>query len=208
MTTTSSGKPSSSRTLRYNDGATQFRLRLAASILSSRPLLLRNIRYDDLDAPGLREHEASFLRLLDRMTNGTKIEINSTGTQLRFRPGVLLGGEVEHDCPTTTTTGGGGGTGGARSVGWFLEGILPLAAFGKEPLHLTLRGITDGMADVDPRPDYLAASFVPLMMRLGIGAVDAGESSTPPPSIRVVKRGAHPLAAGGSSSCTVRWRGS
>ncbi|EJK62435.1 hypothetical protein THAOC_16954 [Thalassiosira oceanica] len=88
-----------SRTLRYDDGATQFRLRLAASVLSSRPLLIRNIRFDDIDAPGLREHEASFLRLLDRMTNGTRIEINATGTQLRFKPGVLLGGTVEHDCP-------------------------------------------------------------------------------------------------------------
>jgi len=182
-----SNKPPSSRTLKYNDGATQFRLRLIVSLLSSRPLLLRNIRSDDLDAPGLHEHEASFLRLLDRMTNGTKIEINATGTQLRFKPGVLLGGEIEHDCPT----GGESGTGG-RSVGWFLEGILPLAAFGKEPLQLTLRGITDGTSDVDPSPDYLSASFVPLMIKLGIGNDD-----TPPPSLRVTRRGAAP-AGGGS----------
>lgn len=73
----------SSRTLKYNDGATQFRLRLILSIFSSRPLLIRNIRSDDLVHPGLHEHEASFLRLLDSMTNGTVIEINATGTQLR-----------------------------------------------------------------------------------------------------------------------------
>ncbi|KAL7549785.1 hypothetical protein ACHAWF_015641 [Thalassiosira exigua] len=179
----SSGGKSSSRTLKYEDGATQFRLRLAASILSSRPLLLRNIRSDDLDAPGLREHEASFLRLLDRLTNGTKIEINATGTQLRFKPGVLLGGEVEHDCPAGDN---------GRSVGWFLEGIFPLAAFGKEPLDLTLRGITDGTSDVDPSPDYLTASFVPTMVRLGIG----GDDNMPPPSLKVTKRGAAPLGGG------------
>ena len=96
MTTKNESSSKSSRTLKYDDGATQFRLRLITSILSHRPLLLRNIRSDDLDAPGLREHEASFLRLLDRMTNGTKIEINATGTQLRFKPGVLLGGDIEH----------------------------------------------------------------------------------------------------------------
>jgi len=177
-----------SRTLKYNDGATQFRLRIITSILSSRPLLLRNIRSDDLDAPGLREHEASFLRLIDRMTNGTRIEINATGTQLRFKPGVLLGGDVEHDCPV------GGESGEVRSVGWYLEGIFPLAAFGKEPLELTLTGVTDGTSDVDPSPDYLSASFIPLMIKLGIGSDD---DTNPPPSLRVTKRGASP-AGGGS----------
>ena len=172
-----------SRTLRYDDGATQFRLRLAASVLSSRPLLMRNIRFDDIDAPGLREHEASFLRLLDRMTNGTRIEINATGTQLRFKPGVLLGGTVEHDCPAGE---------GARGVGWFLEGILPLAAFGKEALDLTLRGVTDGTANVDPSPDYLQSSCVPVMLRAGIGS----DGDDVPPSIKVTRRGAAPLGGG------------
>mmetsp|Transcript_609 Transcript_609/g.959 ORF Transcript_609/g.959 Transcript_609/m.959 type:complete len:446 (+) Transcript_609:119-1456(+) len=180
----SSSSNKASRTLKYADGATQFRLRLVTSLLSSRPLLLRNIRSDDLDAPGLREHEASFLRLLDRMTNGTRIEINATGTQLRFKPGVLLGGDIEHDCPV--------GSNGGRSVGWFLEGVFPLAAFGKEPLRLTLTGITDGTSDVDPSPDYLSSSFVPLMIKLGIG--DDGDH--PPPSLTVRKRGAAPAGGG------------
>ena len=184
----SSTKSPSSHTLKYNDGATQFRLRLITSILSSRPLLLRNIRSDDLDNPGLHEHEASFLRLLDRMTNGTKIEINATGTQLRFKPGVLLGGDIEHDCPATSSDNGNG-----RSVGWYLEGIMPLAAFGKEPLQLTLRGITDGTSDVDPSPDYLNASFIPLMIKFGIGSFD---DELPPPIIKVTKRGAAPLGGG------------
>ena len=172
-----------SRTLKYSDGATQFRLRVTTSLLSHRPLLISNIRPDDLDAPGLHEHEASFLRLIDRMTNGTKIEINATGTQLRFKPGVLLGGTVEHDCPVGD---------GARSVSWYLEGIMPLASFGKEPLELTLNGITDGTSDVDPSPDYLSASYLPLYIKFGVGTDDA----LPPPSIRVAKRGAAPLGGG------------
>jgi RNA 3'-terminal phosphate cyclase-like protein len=117
------------------------------------------------------------------MTNGTKIEINATGTQLRFKPGVLLGGSVEHDCPVGD---------GARSVSWYLEGIMPLAPFGKEPLELTLNGITDGTSDVDPSCDYLSASFLPLYIKFGVGTDDA----LPPPSIRVTKRGAAPLGCG------------
>ena len=85
-----------SKTLRFEDGATQFRLRLVVSLLSHKPLLIRNIRADDIENPGLKDYEASFLRLIDNMTNGSKMEINNTGTQLKFHPGVLLGGDIEH----------------------------------------------------------------------------------------------------------------
>ncbi|KAL7468071.1 hypothetical protein ACHAXS_008302 [Conticribra weissflogii] len=197
-TSTTTKRTTKSNTLKFNDGATQFRQRLIVSLLSHRPLLLRNIRSDDIYAPGLREYEASFLRLLDRMTNGTKIEINATGTQLRFKPGVLLGGEIEHVCPVGTDDddvdhdNGDGGTIIKRSVGWYLEGIFPLAPFGKEPLHLTLHGITDGTSDTDPSPDYLSASFLPLYVKFGIGTND----DYPPASITVIRRGAAPGGGG------------
>jgi hypothetical protein len=37
-----------------------------------------DIRVDDA-APGLRDYEASLLRLLEKVTNGTVVEINETG---------------------------------------------------------------------------------------------------------------------------------
>ena len=74
-----------------------------------------------------------------------------------------------------------------------MEGIFPLAAFGKEPLQLTLlNGITDGTSDIDPSCDYLAASFIPFMIKLGIGVDD----DQPPPVVKVTKRGAAPLGGG------------
>mmetsp|Transcript_39483 Transcript_39483/g.58008 ORF Transcript_39483/g.58008 Transcript_39483/m.58008 type:complete len:379 (-) Transcript_39483:124-1260(-) len=168
------------QSLKFDDGAVQFRQRLAVSILSHRPILIRNIRYEDNEAPGLREHEASFLRLLDSITNGTTVEINSTGTQLRFKPGVLLGGEHEHECPPS------------RSIGWFLEGLMPLAMFGKEPLSLTLTGVTDGACEVDPSPDYIAVAILPLLRHFGVGSDDDG----PPSLCKVVRRGATPGGGG------------
>ena len=159
-------------TLKFDDGAVQFRQRLIVSLLSNRPVLIRNIRVDDLEAPGLHEEEASFLRLLDKLTNGSVIEINATGTQLRFKPGMLLGGEVAHDCPAS------------RNVGWFLEGILPIAPFGKEALELTLNGVTEGHVDRDPSCDYLKASIIPVMQKFGIE-----DDEGPPPSIRITTRG-------------------
>jgi RNA 3'-terminal phosphate cyclase-like protein len=168
------------KSLRFDDGAAQFRQRIAVSLLSHRPLLIRNIRADDLENPGLKDYEASFLRLIDQMTNGSRMEINATGTQLRFKPGVLVGGEMEHDCPES------------RSTGWFLEGILPLAPFGKEPLSITLTGVTDGCSDVDPSPDYLSASAIPLFAQFGIGMDDEENA----PQIRVIKRAAAPTGGG------------
>jgi RNA 3'-terminal phosphate cyclase-like protein len=185
MSNRESSSSSSSSLLRFDDGAAQFRQRLVVSLLSHRPILIRNIRADDLHHPGLKDYEASFLRLLDQLTNGTIIEINSTGTQLRFRPGVLLGGtDVTHDCPDS------------RSIGWFLEGILPLAPFGKESLSVTLTGITDGCCEVDASADYWSRSAIPLMARFGVGA-DEDESDVPL-QIRVLQRAAAPTTGGGN----------
>eukprot|EP00592_Proboscia_alata_P017882 CAMPEP_0194398400 /NCGR_PEP_ID=MMETSP0174-20130528/126079_1 /TAXON_ID=216777 /ORGANISM="Proboscia alata, Strain PI-D3" /LENGTH=432 /DNA_ID=CAMNT_0039194685 /DNA_START=105 /DNA_END=1404 /DNA_ORIENTATION=- len=164
-------------TLKYNDGATQFRLRLACAILSHRPLLLRNIRPDDLSSPGLREHEISFLRLLDTLTNGTTIEINTTGTQLRFVPGVLLGCDGgEHLCPKS------------RGVGYFMEGILPLVMFGKGSFEMTFRGVTEGCTQ-DMTVDYISSSVLPLLSKFGVGA---NEDFGGAPHLKIHKRAAAP----------------
>ena len=88
-----------------------------------------------VNEPGIKEWEVSFLRLIEKMTNGTIINISPTGTSLYFKPGILVGGKISHDC------------GKDRSVGYFLEGLLCLAPFGKFPLVLTLNGITNDDRD-------------------------------------------------------------
>jgi RNA 3'-terminal phosphate cyclase-like protein len=180
---------SSSSLLRFDDGAVQFRQRLIVSLLSHRPLLIRNIRCNDLQHPGLKDYEASFLRLLDAITNGTKMEINASGTQLKFHPGTLLGGEYEHVCPDT------------RSIGWFLEGILPLGPFGKEPLIITFMGITNGCCEMDPSPDYWQRSALPLFSHFGMGSssndtADQDMDHGIQPQIKVLHRAAAPISDG------------
>jgi RNA 3'-terminal phosphate cyclase-like protein len=197
----------SGQTLRFEDGAVQFRQRIAVSLLSHRPLLIRNIRSEEIQAPGLRQYEASFLRLMDRMTNGSRIEINNTGTQLRFHPGVLTGGEIVHECPvmdqkTLQESNDNDDDYDAsmtmsRSIGWFLEGILPLAPFGKEPLAITFTGITDGTCAVDPSVDYIKSSVMPLMQQFAIGLTDDYDFlSQQAPFLKVLNRGAAPLGGG------------
>jgi len=164
--------------LSYNDPK-NFRLRIAASLLSMKPLTIRNIRSNELN-PGLKNHETSFLRLIDSITNGTKIEINDSGTELRFSPGIIISGDVEFACSTD------------RSVGYFLEGILPLAPFGKAPLRLSLTGVTDGFENTEPSVDLISASMIPLYQHFGVG----GDDDVYPASVQIIKRGAKPLGEG------------
>ena len=112
-------------------GSTMFRHRLILSTLSGKAIRIDDIRAGH-EEPGLREFEANFLKLMDKLTNGTKIEINETGTSLRYTPGLLVGGSVgSHDC------------GLERGVGWFLEALICLAPFCKAPISINLMGITN-----------------------------------------------------------------
>jgi RNA 3'-terminal phosphate cyclase len=45
-----------------------------------------DVRVDD-SSPGLVDYEASLLRLLEKVTNGTVVEINETGTRARLEGG-------------------------------------------------------------------------------------------------------------------------
>lgn len=157
-------------TLRY-EGSGHFRHRLVLSTLSGRPLIITRIRADD-EEPGLRDFEGSFLKLLERITNGCQIEINETGTVLRYVPGIVSGGKHAHDC----------GTG--RAIGWFVEGILPLAVFAKEPLRLALTGLTNDAMDVSA--DNLRGVVLPLLGQFG------GEGAT----LTIKRRGLPPLGGG------------
>lgn len=60
-------------------GCQNFRQRLLLSTISGRAIRIDDIRSQD-ENPGLRNFEASFLRLLEKLTNGCAVEINETGT--------------------------------------------------------------------------------------------------------------------------------
>lgn len=151
--------PKTDRRFRYR-GPNFFRQRVALSTIFNRPIQISEIRSDCSSAPGLRKYEASLLRLIDRVTDGGKIHIDVTGTVLNYDPGVFIGGEdIVHDC------------GLDRNISYFLEALLLLAPFGKQPLHIRLKGITHGNGQFgrDPSVDYLKAVAVPFMKNFGIG---------------------------------------
>ncbi|PPQ63083.1 hypothetical protein CVT24_005938 [Panaeolus cyanescens] len=153
-------------------GHQYLRDRLVLSILSGKPVRIDKIRSHDKN-PGLRDYEVSLLRLLEKVTNGTIIDISMTGTAILLKPGVITGGPIQHECPLS------------RSIGYFLEPIIKLAPFCKKPLQLTLKGITTDENDLSA--DIIRTVSLPHLQLFGVS--DGLE-------LRIKKRGSPPLGGG------------
>ncbi|KAN0140996.1 RNA 3'-terminal phosphate cyclase/enolpyruvate transferase [Lactarius tabidus] len=154
-----------SSSLHYS-GHLYFRHSVALAILSGKPIKIDTIRPGDKN-PGLRDYEVSLLRLIEKVTNGTVIEISLTGTAILVKPGIIAGGLVTHECPTS------------RSIGYFLEPIVMLAPFSKKPLSLTLRGITSD--DNDLSVDLIRTVTLPHLEPFGISSGLELKRGSPPP---------------------------
>lgn len=161
----------------YLEGSQHFRQRLVLSTLAGKSMQIDNIRVSDQN-PGLRDYEASLLRLLEKITNGCRIEINETGTRLRYRPGFVHGGpDLEHDC------------GQSRSIGYFLEPLCLIAIYGKYPVSIKLTGITNDSMDIGV--DMWRTVTLPLLRQL-IGAEGVQGSF----ELKISKRGSAPGGGG------------
>ncbi|KAJ3087591.1 hypothetical protein HK100_008319, partial [Physocladia obscura] len=156
------------------EGHLHFRQRLLLATLTGRGVRIDKIRENDDTHPGLADYEVSFLRLLEKVTNGSVVQISYTGTSVEYRPGVITGGRVAHDCGTT------------RGIGYYLEVLVVVGLFGKARLHATLTGVTNANSDVGV--DVVRTAVLPLVARFVDGAGDA--------KLRVVRRGAVPLGGG------------
>jgi RNA 3'-terminal phosphate cyclase-like protein len=155
------------------EGSNFMRLRLILATLSGKSLKITKIRAKDT-SPGLKEYEASLIRLFDKITNGSKIQVSETGTTLSYTPGLLTGGKIDHDCCLE------------RGVGYYLEALMSLAPFCKAPLNVTLRGVTNN--EIDPSPDFLKQTALPVLLKFIL--VDEGLE------IKVDKRGCLPAGGG------------
>lgn len=136
-------------------GSKNFRQRLLLATLTSTPIIIEDIRTDET-WPGLRNYEISLLRLFESVCDDFKVKINETGncflfiylvflvvvemklkfcrvlvgTKLKYKPGTIMGGRQHHphDCHVS------------RSIGYYLEPLIVLCLFAKEPLTVRLKG--------------------------------------------------------------------
>ncbi|CAH2072204.1 unnamed protein product [Thlaspi arvense] len=137
-------------------GSKSLRQRLLLSALSLKPIIIDEIRADDM-IPGLRPHEMSLIRLFDAVSDDSIIEVNETGTQLKYKPGTIMGGKnLVHNCALS------------RSIGYYLEPLIVLGIFGKKPLSIRLRGITNDPKD--PSVDTFRSTTLHILKRFGVPA--------------------------------------
>lgn len=142
-------------------GASLLRYRVIASLLSGKKLKISEIRSKS-DYPGLNNAEVKYLQLIGRITAGSVIDINESGTIFEFTPGVIVNnpghGSIVFDC------------GNERSIGFYLEGILPLVVFGKNKLNLTLRGSSH--LETDNGVDSVVYAQLPILKKFGVEGVN------------------------------------
>lgn len=158
--------------LRFTTHA-HLRQKIILSLLSGRSIRVDAIRSDDIHV-GLRDYEVNLLRLVEKITNGTTIEISVTGTSFLLHPGLLPGGSYTHACHV------------GRSIGYYLEVLVPLAPFCKRPLDVSLTGVT-GEEGRDMTVDMVRTVTLPHLHLFGI--TDGLE-------LQIKKRGAAPLGGG------------
>jgi len=154
-------------------GHGDFRQRIVLATLTRTSIRINEIRPAG-DEVGLCDFEASFLRLVEKVVDGSEIFVNETGTAMQYRPGMIVGGRnVVHDC------------GHVRGLGYFIEPLLAIALFAKRPLTITLRGLTNVERDIGV--DVLRSVTMPLLKRFGL------EDEL---HLQIVRRGAPPAGVG------------
>lgn len=113
--------------LQEYEGCNYFKQRLICSLLSKKPVTIKNFR----PGFGFRECELSLLSLIEKITDKTKITITSNNNEIHFEPGFLQGGEVMHECDLE------------RGIGYYLELMIAIAPFCREAIHAKLLGVTN-----------------------------------------------------------------
>jgi RNA 3'-terminal phosphate cyclase-like protein len=154
-------------------GCNFFKQRLILSTLSGKTIRITDIRNNTME-PGIRQYEVNLLRLMDKLTNGTKIELNDSGTSLLYVPGLLDGGAIQHECCIE------------KGIGYYLDVLVALGPFCKNALDVKLTGVTNSIDS--PSVDHIKYACLPIVKKFLVVAEGL--------EIKITKRGMMPLGGG------------
>lgn len=129
--------------------------------------------------PGLRRHEVMLLRLVELVTEGTRVDIDPTGTNLKLSPGAVSG--TSRGAATLDVSEAG------RSIAWYLEPLVLMGVFARDGVTLSLAGVT--CDETDPGCPGLAAEVTSLLAKAGMDATiqakKTGFHSDPTGEVRI-----------------------
>lgn len=111
------------------------RERLVLSFISKKSIYIKNIR-SNLSKPGLRNFEIDLFSLIDKVSQDCSIEINETGSHLKFTPGYLKNGNFFHN------------TIGTRALSYYLEFLIYMVPNVKDKMNIKITGLRSLKADI------------------------------------------------------------
>ena len=115
----------------YREGGGQIvRTALVFSLLTSKPIRVFNIR-KGRQKPGLKPQHLHVLQALTKLTDSRVEGAHLGSLEIIFYPGKIIGGRYEIDFKT------------AGAITLFLQTILPVSLFARNPVHLRIKGGTD-----------------------------------------------------------------
>jgi RNA 3'-terminal phosphate cyclase-like protein len=135
-------------------GRVNFRYRLLLAIFTGKQILF-DFSEETNTCKLLKPNEISLLRLLDRITSGTVLQLDESQRLVTIQPGVLIGGKIAHECSN------------CRGITYYLEFLALLAPYCKRPLEATLTGVT--AHPLDMTVDTFQNVTIPLLRKLGLG---------------------------------------
>lgn len=171
------------------DGYDLLRERVILSILTGKSIKIQNIRNDE-ENPGLKDYEISFLKLCQKITEGSSLEINYTGTSFFLKPGIIKGGIIEHNCDLL------------QPIGYYLEYLIFIAPFSKNAFKLTLKGITTSSHKEQQNQDqkkvlsYPSVDIIRTVFINSLKHYDLTGEIIQLAHLKVLKRGSYPLGGG------------
>ncbi|GJQ10795.1 hypothetical protein GpartN1_g2586.t1 [Galdieria partita] len=131
-----------------------FRYRLLLAIFTGKQIVF-DFSEEAHHSKLLKPNEISLLRLLDRITSGTQLQLDEAQRLITVQPGVLIGGNFTHHCST------------CRGLTYYLEFLALLAPYCKRPLEVTLTGVT--AHPLDTTVDTFQNVTISLLRKLGLG---------------------------------------
>ncbi|KAG5678848.1 hypothetical protein PVAND_008481 [Polypedilum vanderplanki] len=152
-------------------GSSHMKHKLILATLAGKSIKITDIRSFN---GGVQEYEINLIRLIDKLTNGTKIKLHPSGTEIDFIPGILHGGSIEHQCCVE------------KSIGYYLDVLIAFGPFCKFPIDAKLKGVTNSFDS--PSVDHIRSSAFNIMKRFIIEE-DAFE-------LKILKRGMMPDGGG------------
>jgi RNA 3'-terminal phosphate cyclase (ATP) len=155
----------------YGEGGGQIlRVAVGLAALARKPIEIVNIRMKR-DPPGLRPQHLTAVKAVASLVNAHVEGLEVGSTKIKFIPEDITSGNFVFDVGT------------AGSVSLVLQALLPVLAFAKTQIHVTIKGGT--AVPLSPPVVYLEKVLFPILSRMGFNV-----------EMQVIRHGFYPKGGG------------